>query len=67
MLYRTASRVFVWYRLHPDGKRIAVATASYESRDTQDKVVFNFADYLRKDRAGNQVTRRIGTGLSVRR
>ncbi len=37
------------YDLHPDGKRLAVATASYESRDTQDKVVFvfNFADYLR--------------------
>ena len=37
------------YDLHPDGKRLAVATASYESRDTQDKVVFifNFAEYLR--------------------
>ena len=52
---RTGSQLSA-YDLHPDGKRLAVATASYEDRDTQGKVVFvfNFADYLRKIAPGTR-------------
>ena len=40
--------------LHPDGKRLATRAAQDQGSAVQDKVVFNFADYLRKIAPGTK-------------